>query len=163
MGIDVDGDTTDDCSTKAGANSKCSLAHGGTFTLRAYLNSLGPATSYQGYQVVLEYAGPEWKGEESTDTDPWPDCAIRLAGGGSGLVGFGCLIDLEAPRSTYTGLLATTDFNCTGSGSIIMVHGLRDTALWHSSKAQYVEGEGETETLTINCSATAALAHPIPR
>ncbi len=156
MGIDVDGDTADDCSTKAGGNSKCSLAQGSTFTLRAYLNSLGPATGYEGFQVVLHYSGVASK--DNASTDAWPDCVFDVSYFETGLVAAGCTVGINAPPSTFTGLVATNDFTCAANGNITMIHGPLDTLIVESEGTWHLDPD-VTETLTINCSAASGRAH----
>lgn len=151
LGIDSDGDTVDDCSSKDGASIKCTLDQQSTFQLKFYLNSLPSGVpDYEGFDMSLEYAGVDSK--DNATADPWPDCAFPAAFYDDGVVAMGCAVFGEA--STYTGLMATNDFNCTESGTITMVHGPNNTDLVENAGRSHYEGQGTTESLTVNCAST---------
>src|SRR3989304_2364643 len=84
--------------------------------------------------------------------DIWPQCAspAQFAPPGQS-IRWGCAIGVDAPASTYTGLISTLGFDCTDEESfdnkINLVHGLSDTAV----DGLYAEGAGTVETLTIGC------------
>jgi hypothetical protein len=150
IGVDLDGDTRDDCRTSGGP-SQCDIPAGSTFALKAYLNSLPDKTGqYDGVDFVLEYAGLAWT---MSEVWVWPDAVF--CGGFYSDSGFydeprlGC--STFGDSSTYTGLMVTTDFRCEESGSIALVHGRGWTSL-HVGPVSYMEGDGTAETLTIICA-----------
>lgn len=152
MGVDTDGDTTDDCSSSGTPTNECGLADGEALTLKVYLNSLADKIEgYEGIDFVFEYAGVAWTGNRVW---VWPDgvfCAEFYENSGwfPGAPAFGCTV-FEG-TSTYTGLMVTTDFTCDESGTITMLHGLGYTTLKASPGGVYAEGEGTAEALTIVC------------
>jgi hypothetical protein len=172
LGVDTNGDTTDDCGTGVGQLTICSLAPGSTFTVNVYLNNLGGIPRYGGYDLYLAYAGIGSK--ENPDANVWPDCTYEaFAPVLAGRMAWGCVIDLLAGRgSTYTGIVGTTSFNCTHDGSVTMIHGaggFTDLVQW-PEPISYGESAGSTESLTIHCvtpvggvSFDAALGGPSNR
>jgi len=86
----------------------------------------------------------------------WPDCGFPATYFEPGQVAMGCAVGVPpAGPSTYTGVIGTNDFNCTESESsgntIVLVHGIANTAFTETVGAVHAEGDGTTETLTINC------------
>ena len=153
IAVDVNGDTTNDCSTNGGPLG-CSLATGSSFTLRVYLNNLpNGVPSYEGFDIYLEYAGVTSKNNASSA--PWPNCANAASSYSSGTVTFGCAVSSGAPPSSYVGLIGTSAFNCPATpatGTITLTHAVGKTQLIESgSSSAHAEGAGTTEGLTINC------------
>jgi len=158
IGIDTNGDTIDDCGTKVGQPAKCTLPTGSTFQLKVYLNSLGGIPNYGGFDINVEYSGVS--SNNNPDASSWPDCVFQANDTSlPGVVVWACAIGVPpAPDSTYTGLIGTTDFNCTTNGSVTMVHGVevsqKNTTELVENIAEFpkhAEGQLTTEALTINC------------
>ncbi len=160
IGIDTDGDTTDDCSSSGTPTNECVLGAQETFGVNVYLNSLpDKVPAYEMISIVLEYDGVNWTFAERW---AWPDAfCLRLAivpeDDGRAELPCGTAMTL----SDYTGLMVTTDFRCNESGSIALVHGRGDTVLAAAPGGTYVEGEGTSEALTIICSESPT-ATPTP-
>ena len=138
------------CDTTEG-NAECFLDPGSTFTVEFYLNSLPEGVSgYSGFDMYVTYTGVV--SQDNPTTDEWPDCGFpaQFATPGQS-IRWGCAIGVDAPASTYTGLISTLGFDCTDEESfdnkINLVHGLSDTAV----DGLYAEGAGTVETLTIGC------------
>lgn len=163
IGIDVDGDTADDCSTKDGAEpSKCSLPAGNqsAFTLSVYLNDFD-VSGYDAFDVHLSFHGVSVKDDEMAVQAP--DCDYTVTASSATHAGLGCIVH-EAPPSSYTGLIGTVGFNCNASGPIALLHGESDTYLIDDDGTFHMEGEGTSETLAVNClSATPASPSAIER
>jgi hypothetical protein len=153
MGIDTDGDTTDDCSSSGTPTNECTLAAQETFRVNVYLNSLpDKVDGYEGIDIVLPYIGVRWT---KIHEWPWPEgfCFTLYSASGwldDGRALLSCATFGET--STYLGLMATTDFTCDESGSITMVHGLEVRTGLAAGPRMYAEGDGTTETLTIVCA-----------
>lgn len=188
MGIDTDGDTTDDCDSSGSPTDVCVLPDGSQFAVNVYLHDIADIPDYRGYDVVLLYEGVLAK--YTFDPDFWPGCDFSAItdpvasqdshdwdgdGVGDPFVGFGCVSALpplgDGP-STYTGLLATTDFDCVESGEITMVHGItgpetmgatsltENVDVVHNVNLVHAEGIGTTETLTVDCVEAPAPTVP---
>jgi hypothetical protein len=150
IGIDVDGDTIDDCDT-SGGSPKCDIAGGNTSTLKAYLNSLPvKITEYEFVVYILEHSGLNWAGGVDW---VWPDAQFCLTAQVVPPEGAPVMLCQEAVgTSTYTGLMVTANFACKESGSITIVHGFLATELWgEGGSPVFAEGDGTSETLSINC------------
>lgn len=150
IGVDVNGDTVDDCDTSGGP-TKCTVPTDSTFALTAYLNGLPDGvSSYGGFDLRVDYEGVSSK--DNADTDPWPDCGFAASYYEPGVVIWGCAIGVEEPPSAYGGPIGSNDFNCEADGMITMVHGTgAGTHLVEDIGSVHLEGEGATESLTINC------------
>jgi hypothetical protein len=152
IAVDVNGDSTNDCSTSGGPTT-CSVAPSATFQLKLYLNAL-PAgvTSYEAYDAYVTYAGVS--SQNNPSAAPWPACEFQGQFSQPGLVAWGCAIDVDAPTSTYLGLVGTLSFTCTPTPStgntVALVHGLDRTQLVEGA-AMHAEGDSTSEALTINC------------
>jgi hypothetical protein len=146
MGIDVDGDTTDDCNTSGGP-TKCTIGLGDVFTLKTYLNSTGGKT----YIYLANYVQYGGVSSESNATVTWPGCSSPSNSSFSGVEAWDCL----GSASTYTGQIGTADFRCTGAGFLTMVHGIGNfpayTTVVEPGFVEHAETQDSTETLTINC------------
>lgn len=151
IGVDIDGNTVNDCGTRIGEPTKCAVPEGSAFKVRVFLNSLPIGVpQYVGFDIRLDYAGV---GSKNRIDMAWPDCA--LTGGpffASGLVAFGCGIGIGAPSSSYVGLLAAVSFNCSQAGTVSLTHGSGATTLVDPIVDQYHEAQSGQETLTINCA-----------
>jgi hypothetical protein len=163
IGVDTNGDTTNDCST-GGGSATCDFGTVGTrFQVRVYLNSLpNGIANYGGFDIFLENQGVAGKvegGAAVADANQWPQCSFEaVAPADPARVAWGCATFTQ--QSTYTGLIGTADFNCTASGSLAIVHhdgvdGLAATALTEVPGSVHAEGRGTRETLTINCGGAA--------
>jgi hypothetical protein len=174
IGIDTNGDNSDNCGTKPAQPTNCYLPAGSTFTLSVYLNSLGGVPGYKGFDIGVYYTGVSSK--YLLDANPWPDCVFEAFGPHPGVPadaeGWGCAIGVPpAQPSTYTGRIGTAVFNCTNDGTITLRHhdGVTPPLLpSHSAYTRIVEdvfssgdgvvllahaeGQDTTETLTIHCS-----------
>jgi hypothetical protein len=150
LGIDVDGDTADDCGTDAGAGTKCSVPVDSSFDLKVYLNSLPvDVTGYRGFDIRLDYAGVT--SNDDASPGPWPDCGTPASFFGPDYLAFGCGVGPGAPPSTYAGLIGIASFTCAKPGTITMVHGWPNTVLYEDAGTRHDEGDGATETLSLNC------------
>lgn len=188
IGIDADGDTSLDCASSGSPTDECALPTGAQFTVNVFLNARADIPQYEGYDIVLLYDGALAK--YTLTSDFWPECAFpamleerfshdwnRDNIPDDPFVALGCATappPLGGGPSTYTGLLATTEFTCTGSGEIIMLHhdggagGIGATALTEEgpnpgngyAAVVHAEGRGTTETLTITCGEPPAPTVP---
>ncbi len=151
IGVDTDGDTTDDCDTLGGP-TKCVVWPDETFELKVYLNELPAGVSaYLGFDLSAEYEGVLSK--DNASNEAWPDCVYSAVDYSPGVVRWSCSIGVSEPLSTYLGVIGTNDFNCEASGTVTMVHGTGglETKLYENATTQYAEGQGTTEALMINC------------
>jgi hypothetical protein len=150
------------CNSTQG-DTQCYIPPGTTFTLSITLEPLPfDVEFYQGFDVTLEYSG--LTSLDNASVEAWPDCAFPATGyEEAGQIAMGCAIGVKpAPPSTYTGLMATTDFTCSGSGFIRMVHGSGWTDLLQDVNVIWSE-PGEAETLNIVCgSPPTATPPPLP-
>jgi hypothetical protein len=142
--------TVGGCDT-ATTDEKCAITAGSTFQVAVNLDALGAAPDYSGFDIFITYSGVSSK--DNADMSSWPTCPNCFPATlyGAGTARFGAASGISQPNSTYTGTIATLDFNCTGTGgSINLVHGATDTALdgTYFDKAAGTDG---METLTINC------------
>lgn len=143
------------CHTTEGS-AECSVGPGESFTVSIHLNSL-PAEvgDYQGWDSVILYSGVTSK--ETADGDPWPECEFMASYFDTpGVVALGCALGIENPYSTYTGILATTEFECPAeptSGAVALMHGEGYTVLWEDQASEWSEEGGTADTLNINCGA----------
>jgi hypothetical protein len=172
MGIDVDGDTNDDCANSGPTAKTCSIPADARFQLRLYLNSLPDGfSSYEAFDLVLVRFGVTSvieAGLPVADANPWPACVFEAISPPSppispNVLGLGCVIGLPpAGPSSYTGLIATADFLCTESGQVAMVHHRYGwTALLPSIIAGYqAEANWKLESLAIECKES--LPPPVP-
>jgi len=150
LGIDVDNDGQDDCNTRDGPTT-CVARQDDRFALHVYLDNLGSAQSYGGFDLVMTYAGVSSK--DNADAEAWPDCAYEASAYDPGFLALACAIGVASPNSVYTGLIGTADFNCTDSGVITMLHGYGWTALVENLQSPVLhEGETISETLIIDCA-----------
>jgi uncharacterized repeat protein (TIGR01451 family) len=156
------------CNT-SGGNPNCSFALNQTFQVRVFLNSLPTGvTGYEGFDVQLNYSGVNFvtnttspdAGSPPTVGGNWPNCVFEAAGIGTGVVLVGCSIGISAPVSSYTGRIATFDFQCpgvNGFGSITMIHDTNGaTSLLENPSTKHSEGTspgtpGAPESLSITC------------
>jgi hypothetical protein len=144
----------DDCDTADSGSGTCILDPGEAFTVNYSLDSLPDGiTEYFGIDLYNTYTGVV--SEDNPSMDPWPDCAFEAQFATPGeSVRWGCTYGVDAPVSTYTGLVSTLDFTCTEDESfdhkINLVHGETDTSL-NSVIGQSAEGAGTMDTLTVHC------------
>ena len=167
--VDVNGDTAPDCGTGFYQPTSCSVLAGATFKVKVHLNSLGGIRSYEGFDLYLSYAGVGSK--DNPTASLWPDCVYSaVAAPIPGRVAWGCAVDvLPTPASTYTGPIASADFNCTADGVIDLVHAppqnQTGTQLWETGRIppaiRHTDGGPLTESLAIDC--IAALPTPTPQ
>ena len=149
IAIDTNGDFIDDCATSGGPTA-CNVPLGSSFAVKLYLYSIGTVPGYDSYDATILFAGVSAK--YNSDPSFWPDCAGPLyAPPIIDRVGWGCVVGQLDPPSTYTGLIGTTQFNCTQSGTVSMLRGEGNTQIVGSGYEQHGEAQGTTETLTINC------------
>ncbi|MEE8391619.1 MAG: flexitail domain-containing putative surface protein, partial [Anaerolineae bacterium] len=153
IGVDTDGDTTDDCDTSGGSTA-CTLPDI-SFTVNLYLDSLPTGVSdYVALQTRLDYSGA---GFPTSDTylQDWVDChgATMFVNEFPGQLDMACLTYLLPPAfdSFYTGQIGSVDFDCITDGQISLVHGEIDTALFEDAATFHIEGNASTETLSITC------------
>jgi sugar lactone lactonase YvrE len=159
IGIDVNGDSTDDCNTTNGP-AACTVPTNVSFTVKFYLYSLPSGVSaYVGYQARLTY-GASLISLNNASLSSWPSCVLPVTSYPAGEVVFACVSGVipPFPTSTYTGVLATTGFSCPASpssGSIDVVHGITnsfDTQIYEGdTPIIHAEGDPVSETLTIDC------------
>ena len=150
IAVDANGDGIDDCSTRAGSRNECSLPPGSAFTVRIDLHALPPnMPGYAGFDARLDYAGvsSKWK-----SIAVWPDCLYPASYYANQLIRLACASPSET-NSVYVGPIGTSEFNCTGNGSVTLVHGSTDTDLFDSYLEPYAEAERTGETLIVNCGA----------
>jgi len=161
LSVDTDGDTVDNCTTRGGP-TKCTISVGERFMLNVSLNSLPVGVpDYTGFDVFLTYAG---LGSKDNVAFPGPDCAFTGRFFAPGQLRFACVAGIGV-NSTYIGVIATNEFNCTAPGTITMVHGAdnEDTFIHVPPlSVNYAEGEGTTESLQINCSTPTPTPTPPP-
>jgi hypothetical protein len=148
LGIDVDGNGADDCVSSDGAVTECSLVPGSAFDVRVCLNGLPIGVPrYVGFDVRIDHAGV---GSQDNAMLLWPDCSLPVTYYSDRFLAFGCGAGARA-SSGYLGLIGTAGFRCTGAGSVTLVHGYGNTALYERTSVGHGEEAGNTETLAINC------------
>lgn len=150
LGIDTDGDTTDDCGTRAWETTECVASPADTMTLKVYLNGLPQdAPTYRGFDILLEYVGVHAEG--SPDTLVWPECVFPASFSEPGLLAFGCA---AVYPSSHVGVIGTSALSCSSApitGSVTMVHGPGATQLVQAVGVLHREGIQTTEGLSISC------------
>jgi hypothetical protein len=152
IGIDVNGDSTEDCATRSAEPRTCHVAPDGVFTVRAYLDHLpNSVTEYAGIGVQLYFMGVEPKGTPSLA--PWPACAFAASAHGFNWVNGGCAVGLDLVSSNYTGLVATSQFRCIEDGSVSLGHRLGETSIVTDALLDYYEAG--PDKLVIDCGRPA--------
>jgi hypothetical protein len=138
----------------------CNIAFPSTFTVNAYIDSIG-AASYQAIAVTLTYAGAVTAKPVSNvsplnpDVASWPDCVFAARTSGPGSINAGCVIGVPpAPNSTYVGEVFSATFDCTqaGTGTITMKHGSPNDTLIAIDPIVVHTDKGP-DVLNINCSS----------
>ena len=152
IGVDTGGSTADDCDTRGGT-TLCVLP-GASFRLNLYLDNLPNGVSgYVALNTAVTFSGVASSG--SLTPEDWVDCSVAtdISYVDAGEVSMACPTGLVYPiSSTYTGLIVTIDFSCSGNGQISMVHGELDTALYEDAATFHTEEGGSTETLSVICA-----------
>jgi hypothetical protein len=149
IAADTNGDSIEDCGTGPGQIQKCFVLNDTTFTLNIYLDSIGDLPTYEGLDFFVQYVGIA--SEDNPSASAWPDCDVPNIPGaqGAGTVEWGC--ETTGPGSTYTGLVATSDFTCAEDASVTLVHGDSDTFVSHPIGTPHAEGDGTTDSMEVNC------------
>jgi hypothetical protein len=148
------------CSSQHG-NATCYISPGSTFVINVYLDPLPPEIrSYGGFDIALDYVGVTPNYDASTDA--WPDCAFPASAYDSApnRVVFGCAVGVPpAGGSTYSGLIGTSSFVCSDSGSVSLVPGVFSTDLVEFDNIANIDAEDihTSDKLTINCAQSPAL------
>ena len=181
IGVDTGGTAADDCSTLAGTTN-CSVPLNGTFRVRTYLNTLPLlVTSYEGFDIQLNFSGVTFLNQPNNATNPspdagasptvggnWPNCVFEASGVQPGVLIFGCAIGTSSSASTYTGRIGTSDFQCpgvNGFATITMVHGIAgSTSIIEFGSTKHAEGTtpdvpGAPESLSITCGTPPTLTN----
>jgi hypothetical protein len=162
LGIDVNGDGIDDCVTTGSGPLDCQVPAGGVFRIKVYLRSLPLGfPTYLGFDLELDYAGVT--SSNIPDTRAWPDCGFPVVASPQpkGSLLWGCGIGVQAPPSTYTGVIATTDFACTADGSVMLRHGAAQTDLI-MTLLDPVAYEGGPDVLSLHCVAPTPTPTRVP-
>jgi hypothetical protein len=147
------------CNTSQG-DAQCFIPPGTTFTVNVTLDPLpSDIPSYQGYDIKMSYTG--LTSADNASTAMWPDCGYPATYYEAGLVNMGCAVGLPpAGPSTYTGLVGTSGFTCSASGTITLLHGDGNTDL--NQDVGLISSEAGTgETLNITCGSPST-ATPLP-
>ncbi len=165
----------DTCSTFSGSPN-CTFALNQVFRVRVYLKSLPTGvSSYEGFDVQLNFSGVTFveRPNDSQSASPdaganptvggnWPNCVFEAYGTLPGVLTFGCAIGVSASASTYTGRIATADFQCpavNGFATVTMVHGTAgSTSITEFGSTKHAEGPGSgtpgaPESLSITCGS----------
>jgi hypothetical protein len=154
LGIDLDNDGDDECTTQASSIASCSMASGRRVAVSLYLDSTGLA-GYKSYQAAVSYGNGLEAEDEVTQT--WPDCGVAdgtLDNGAT--ISFGCHTLPWGQSSTHTGRLAVMFFECTDfltpptGDALEIVHGPSTTHLTDAAGAAHAE-EAAREGFTIRC------------
>lgn len=162
MAIDTNGTGGDDCGTAPSQSTTCVLPPGSTFQLKFYLDSLGDAAAFGGYDIYVEFA--DVTPLHLVDQTAWPECVYAASVVEAGYLAMGCAIGQLMPGSSYTGLVATATFYCGSIGTFDMVHGYGkgSTALHETFFSPLSEGELATESLTVQCTGVPATPTQTP-
>ena len=140
------------CDTQDGSQT-CDLAPATVFVIDVFLDPLpDDIPNYGGFDVQLGYTN--LTANQDASTDAWPDCGFPAADYEPDVVVFACAVGVPpAPGSTYSGLIGTTSFVCSESGSVNLRHGINDTDLVEFENISLIHAENPStnETLTINC------------
>ncbi len=154
------------CDSSGTPTATCTFPLNSAFTMNFSLHSLGSATTWQAYDLLVAVQNltvVEASLAQTVAQDPgvWPDCAIPVADFSNPrntdppqLIA-SCSEGIGATPSTYTGLLMRLDFQCGASnaeGSLTLLpQGLFDdgTHLLVDYADQRIEDTGES--LTIIC------------
>ncbi len=148
LGIDADGDGHDDCETRSTGHGDCFLPASTSFKLKVYLDSLPAAhPRYAGFDIRIAYSG--LTSLDNPDARAWPECAFPASATFPGQVGWACTIAPFASESAYTGLIGTTDFRCTQTGTVTLEHGRGSTDLIDRQSQEYFEAG--PDALTVHC------------
>jgi hypothetical protein len=144
LGIDIDGDTQDDCETAGGGPTACSIPMGSQFALKAYLNHLG-GYAYNAFNEFVAYTGVV------SLNDPlsfWPNCVYETSNKPApGEFLFSCHSGSAYAEFNYTGLMSTITFVCSGDGSVGLLHGNGKTSV----EAPNQVFESGPDSLSIDC------------
>lgn len=142
IGLDVDGDSVDDCNTSGGP-TVCSVESSAAPKLHLYLDNLGDIAAYSGAEFQVAFSGMTWKGTGSTTA---PNCSGP--GLASGNLHWNCLIFFGS--QSYTGLIGTAHMNydCTGPASADILYGPGETFLVDEFTANHSEAGPDSLTLT---------------
>jgi hypothetical protein len=154
MGVDTNGDTTDDCSTEG--TLKCPGTDGAALSVRIYLDSLGDLAGYDGFDAIVNYAGVTTKmtwapNDDDTNTTGF-DCDFPASNFlVPGTAAAGCVSDGSPPggTSTFVGRLGNLGFNCTADGSLDLSYGSGQTGLTNATGSH--SPTADEAALTVNC------------
>lgn len=147
IGLDSDGDGTDDCSTRVGP-TKCAVTSTGPFYVNVYLDELPTGIStYQGFNLLASQAGSLYGNRLDT----------LFACGSFNLgdqIGSHCEHPPFGGPLSYTGLIATVELGCVrgGAGSVALIHGSNATDIVTLDQVHLPEAEKGFESLQISVS-----------
>jgi hypothetical protein len=165
MGVDTNGDTTDDCSTEG--TLKCPGTLGGALSVRIYLDSLGDLAGYDGFDAIVNYAGVTTKmtwapNDDDTNTTGF-DCDFPASNFlVPGTAAVGCVSDGMPPggTSTFVGRLGNIGFNCTAAGSLDLSYGSGQTGLTDALGSH--SPTADEAALAVNCPPPPPTFTPTP-
>jgi hypothetical protein len=137
LGIDVDGNGTDDCTASLSAPGSCTLTDQKPSAVSIYLDDAGlvgsGATGYDGYRVLLQFVGPVSFTNFVVHT--WPDCGAPSGPlAFPGFATFSCFVSPWNHSSTYTGKIAEAVVTCSYNPGVPFSLGI-------------VNGDGKTEVI----------------
>jgi hypothetical protein len=161
VGINVDGDSTNDCGTGVptavgnGApdtvsvqvsNTACEVRQGAPFKVNVYLMANGGVAA-SGISAHVIYSGVTSSGPGDS---VWDGCIFEASSSDVGYEDAGCAIGLPpAAPVQAVGLTATFSFTCTSDGSIALGHGVGETSLTDAHLDEH--REAGPDMLTVDC------------
>ncbi len=122
LGIDVDGDDIDDCTTRPAEPTSCVAAPDQLFHLGVYLDAL-PSNYFDYSTFSATVRSTNLASKHNVDAEPWPDCNFGpFFAFEPGLDNVACA-NPAMQASSYIGLMATIDYTCTEDGVLKLLHG----------------------------------------
>jgi hypothetical protein len=148
IGIDADDNGMADCGTAQGQQPYCILEPGSEFRVHVSLDGLSPTTrDYEGFDAAVEFLGVVSK--QKSDS-VWPDCGIPATYFDTDFVALGCGLPINGSPSSYVGLIGTSLFTCQTSGSVTLLQGPGNTAVFSVRGGAQYEASPD-EILPVAC------------
>ena len=154
-------------------DTKCNIAPGSQFTVRAFVNSIGglpdldtdTKAGYKGVQIrLIVTAGLTLKNRPGQQeiTGIWPNCGIPTENklGLPAAYAVACNIAVGANESLFTGQVAAVDYNCAtlGQQTVTLDHGAPTGSHITNEANAAVLDKDPDEVLTINCLGVGGIA-----
>ncbi len=127
------------------------------FTISLRLNAIPGGFSYGGYDSEIQFSGvtPVSGSLAQQGAGVWPACYFAASYFAPGQVNASCAVNVQAPPSSYTGVLWRLGLQCDtvpGTVTVTLVNATGHTQLVDGSLTPHSESE-TSEMLTIQCTA----------